>query len=103
MPIERDQFFVGERVVISLTLLRGDGTEPSGGELAGTTVTLTILPPPDGDTPRDDVDVGFAAAGNDFSGTYETLYEGWHEWRWATTGTIMGVEQGRFRVLPVNT
>jgi hypothetical protein len=99
--IERDEFFVGERALFDAAVLVGGVPAPS---MAGTTMQLRIQPPAD-DTgtprPEETPAVTFNPASVAHA-AYTALYEGWHEWRWEATGTIVGAAQGRFRVTPVN-
>lgn len=102
MASERDQFLIGEHVTLRV-LVTVDGVEPAN--LSGTTLALVIQPPPDENgAERAEVNVTVTpSSGGNASGTYDTEFAGWHEWRWVTTGTIIGAQQGRFRVLPINT
>lgn len=100
MGIERDKFFIGERVLFDTDVLV-NGAAPSN--LVGTTVLLTIAPPPDSiGNARPEVTPALTITGTHAHGEYLTVYEGWHEWRWESTGTIMSAQQGRFRVVPKN-
>lgn len=101
---ERDEYFIRERVNFELTLLRADGSFPDT-ELPSTVVTLTLKPPPDDDgNDRDDIDLSVVGTPgqNFFVSTYDTEWSGWHEWRMETTGGLVGAQQGRFRVVPIN-
>jgi hypothetical protein len=103
MADERDEYFIGERVLIDCTVKVLGVTAPTPPGLDGTTYTLTILPPPDdNDVARDDIDVTLDATGVLLHGEYDTEWAGWHEWRLETTGAIRSVQQGRFRVIPKN-
>lgn len=104
MATERDEYFIGERVNIDCLVKIGDEVQT---DIGGTTPVLTILPPPDNGTARDDVDVTLVITsplptGALVHGEYDTEFAGWHEWRMVTTGIIKGAQQGRFRVIPIN-
>jgi hypothetical protein len=97
MPsLERDEFFINELVEFDVDVFV-DGASPPN--LSGTTVTLTVQDPAGTDsTPA----VTIAPATHAHA-TFLAAIAGWHEWRWESTGTIKGANQGRFRVLPKNT
>jgi hypothetical protein len=101
MALERDEFFIGERVNFDTQVKLANGNPPA--DLAGTTPLLTIEPPPDDQgTARTEVTPAVTIAGTFLHAEYVTVYAGWHEWRWETSGVIESAEQGRFRVLPKN-
>jgi hypothetical protein len=99
--VERDEFFIGERALFDAAVTVGGASPPN---LVGTTVVLRIQPPADDagtERPEATPAVTFSPA-TVAHASYTTAYEGWHEWRWESTGTIVGAQQGRFRVLPLN-
>lgn len=103
MGIERDEYFLGERVIFDADVLINDVPAPQPPGLTGTTPLLTIAPPPDDDgATNPEVAVTLTITGVHVRGTYDTEVAGWHEWRLATTGNIVSAQQGRFRVLPSN-
>lgn len=101
MGQEQDEFYIGERVVIDV-VITVDGASPPN--LVGTTVALTIQPPPD----DSGVERAEATPPLTFSpatvghASYVTQFAGWHEWRLQSTGVIEGARQGRFRVVDLN-
>lgn len=98
MPaLERDEYFIGERVMFDVDVLVGGAAPPN---LTGTTVALIIQPP--GGAAEVTPSVSFAPATHAHA-EYVTTLAGWHEWRWHSDGAIQGAQQGRFRVLPINT
>jgi hypothetical protein len=93
MGIERDEFYVGERVLFDVDF-KVNGAPAN----AGTTV-LTIQLPDDGNEVTPSVTI---APTTHAHAEFDTTVPGWHEWRWASTGSLIGAKQGRFRVLPLN-
>jgi hypothetical protein len=101
MGVERDEFFIGERALFDAAVTV-DGVPPPS--MVGTTVALRIQPPADdagAERPEATPTVTFSPSTVAHAG-YTTVYEGWHEWRWESNGAIVGAQQGRFRVLPLN-
>lgn len=96
MPVsERDRFLIGERVQFDVDIFVANVQPP---DLSGTIVLLTVKLP-DGSETAPLVSVG---PGSHCHAEFVTSLSGWHEWRWETTGTIVGAQQGRFRVVATN-
>lgn len=96
VALERDEFLINERVLFDVDVLVQGASPPN---LSGTTVVLTIQPPGSAAEVTPAVIISTAHA----HAEYITSLAGWHDWRWESTGTIVGAQQGRFRVLPKNT
>lgn len=95
MGIERDEFYVGERVEFD-----GDLTVPDDPNADLGTTVLTIQPPT-----GDAVTPAVVKSGTPQShahAEYVTVTPGWHEWRLESDGAVEAVRQGRFRVIPPN-
>lgn len=97
MGQERDEFFVGERAEFDVDILV-NGAAPVS--MVGTALALIIQPP---GTAAEETPAVIMAPASHGHAEFVTSLPGWHEWRWETTGTIRGAQQGRFRVLPINT
>lgn len=98
MGIERDQFYIGELVLFDVDFLV-DGALVSAG-----TATLTIQPPPtEADPePADILPAVTILPAWHAHAEFVTVREGWHEWRWESSGALVAAHQGRFRVMPLN-
>lgn len=97
MGIERDEFYVGERVVFDADLTV---TDDPAAALDPLTTVLTVQQPDATDATPALTITGVPA--RHVRAEYLTAQDGWHEWRLASTGTVEAVRQGRFRVVPVN-
>jgi hypothetical protein len=94
MGIERDQFYIGERVLFDVDFKNQAGALVNAG-----TTSLVIQPPGDAAEVTPSVTITPLTHAH---AEFVTAVAGWHEWRWASTGTLIGAKQGRFRVLPLN-
>jgi hypothetical protein len=92
MGIERDEFYIGERVLLDV-----DFTQAGAPHAAGS--TTLVIKQPDGTNVSPAVTISPTSHAH---AQFDTAQTGWHEWRWASTGTLVGAMQGRFRVLPLN-
>jgi len=99
--MERDEFYIGERVEFDASVLLAGGSPPPN--LSGSTPSLVVAPPPDeAGAARAEEMPTILVTGTQLHAEYGAEFAGWHEWRLQVSGVIAAVQQGRFKVIPLN-